>query len=85
MIMNTKTNIGLNMSTLTTGERMAKLEERTEHIQDKVDAIDKKLDKFIESAEGRFSARWVQNAMVTIITTVCLAVLGAIIGLVIIK
>lgn len=70
---------------LTSLERLARVEEQTENIEKKVDTIDHKLDKLIDSLDNRYSSKWVENAMKTIITTVCLGVLGALIALVLHK
>lgn len=64
-------------------ERLAKLEQRTESIEGKVDKLDKKIDDLIEKLDSRYSSKWVESAMKTIITTVCLGVLAALVALVV--
>lgn len=64
-------------------ERLARVEERTESIESKVDKLDHKMDNLIDKLDNRYSSKWVEGAMKTMITTVCLGVLGALVTLVV--
>lgn len=65
------------------GERMARLEEKTDNIERKVDEINEKLDRFIDCAPNKFSAKWVEKGVSWTITIIVGAVLTALIALVV--
>lgn len=42
---------------------MAKVEGRLKSVEDTTDRIERKLDRFIESADNRYAPRWVAEAI----------------------
>lgn len=51
-------------------------------MNDKLDSIETKLDKFIESAEGKYSGKWVEKAMIWIATMIGMSVMWWILALI---
>ena len=73
------------MTTLTQSERLAKVEEKTDAIDHKIDKLDGKIDTMIDKLDEKYASKWVESAMSKLIATVCLAVLGALLTLVIVN
>ena len=85
-----------NMTKLTQSERLAKVEEKTDGINHKIDKLDGKIDTMIDKLDGKtdtmidkldekYASKWVESAMSKLIATVCLVVLGALLALVIVN
>jgi len=54
-------------------------------MNDKLDSIEKKLDKFIDSVDERFAGKWVEKDMKKYQTIIIIAVIMALLALVITK
>jgi hypothetical protein len=67
----------------TAGERMARLEEKTDNIECMVTSINKKLDDFIACAPRQFSGKWVETGFSWGLTIIVGGVLAALLALVI--
>ena len=65
------------------GERMARLEEKTDNIEKMLIDLSKKFDDFVECAPKKFSAKWVEKGVAWAIFLIVGAVLTAIITLVV--
>jgi hypothetical protein len=65
------------------GERMARMEEKTANIDDKVDKLLIKFDELDSKLDDKYSKKWVEKAVATMIGTICLAILSALLKLVI--
>ena len=61
---------------------VGKVVKKTEH---KIDKLDGKIDTMIDKLDEKYASKWVESAMSKLIATVCLAVLGALLALVIIN
>ena len=64
---------------------MAVMKEDIKHIREDVSELRDTLNKFIEGADGKFAGKWVEKPMVIAATIIGTSVLGAIMGLIIIK
>lgn len=66
-------------------ERLARVEEKTDGLVKDVSEIKGELHDFIKSADSKYAPKWVANALTLVITTVMLAVIGALVALVVIN
>lgn len=64
---------------------MAVMKEDIKHIKGDISELKETLNKFIDGADGKFAGKWVESAWKFVFTAVGTAVLGAILGLIIIK
>lgn len=62
---------------------MAELKVALQNIEKKQDAMDIKMDKWMECADQKYAPAWVANAMKFVMGAVSLAVIGAILSLII--
>jgi hypothetical protein len=51
-------------------------------MNDKLDSIETKLDKFIESAEQKFAGKWIEKIFIFIMSIVGTAIIGGILALI---
>jgi hypothetical protein len=51
-------------------ERLIKLETQMENIETKVDELKDMLTKFIETSDGKFASKWVEDALKWVLYTV---------------
>jgi hydroxyethylthiazole kinase-like sugar kinase family protein len=65
-------------------ERIAVLETKVDGIDSKLDGLKKDLCDFIEAADRRYSAKWVETGAAWLIGVVLTAVIAAVLGLVLI-
>lgn len=64
-------------------ERMAKVETKIENIETNVDAINCKLDKFIESADNKYASKLTEKVVYGLVGTVLTIVTTAVLYLII--
>lgn len=63
------------------GERIVKIETDVQYIKESV----LEIKQILVQNEQRYAAKWVENAMKVVVYVVGVAVLGALLGLVIVK
>jgi hypothetical protein len=51
-------------------------------MNDKLDSIETKLDKFIESAEQKFAGKWIEKIFIFIMSIVGTAIIGGVLALI---
>lgn len=57
---------------------------KMDEIKTMIEAMNAKMDKFIDSSDGKFSGKWVEKAMGSMIGFLVLSILGALVGLVVV-
>jgi len=78
--MNTPCIQGENISELKTQQALNNQSLVT--MNDKLDSIESKLDKFIESAEHKFAGKWIEKVFIFIMSIVGTAIIGGILALI---
>ena len=78
--MSTPCTQGENISELKTKQALNNQSLVT--MNDKLDSIETKLDKFIESAEQKFAGKWIEKVFIFIMSIVGTAIIGGILALI---
>lgn len=67
---------------MTEGERIIRLETQMQNIENKVDDVKEMLERFIDHADQKYSAKWVEKAIWGVCSVVGLAIVGATLSLI---
>lgn len=61
---------------MTTGERLAKMEQKLDDACTDITELKKTLKNFIDCADEKYSAKWVEKTYVSFLVTIATALLG---------
>lgn len=63
------------------GERLAKVEQKLDDVVSRLDRFESKIDTFLDEANNRYSAKWVEKSFIGLITIIVSSLLGVFIFL----